>query len=31
FKVDGVPVAFEGHRTSCGAVLIATADRFGTA
>ncbi len=22
--VDGVPVAFEGHRTSCGAALIST-------
>lgn len=22
--IDGVPVAFEGHRTSCGAVLITT-------
>lgn len=22
--IDGVPVAFDGHRTSCGAVLITT-------
>ena len=22
--LDGVPVAFEGHRTSCGATLIST-------
>lgn len=22
--IDGVPVAFEGHRTSCGAALITT-------
>lgn len=22
--LDGVPVAFEGHRTSCGAALIST-------
>jgi uncharacterized Zn-binding protein involved in type VI secretion len=22
--IDGVPVAFEGHRTSCGAMLIST-------
>ncbi len=31
FKVDGVPVAFEGHKTSCGATLIATVVGFGTA
>ncbi|WP_196248092.1 PAAR domain-containing protein, partial [Ralstonia solanacearum] len=30
FKVDGVPVAFEGHKTSCGATLIATVTSFGT-
>ncbi|EAP73446.1 Hypothetical protein RRSL_03411 [Ralstonia solanacearum UW551] len=30
FKVDGVPVAFEGHKTSCGAMLIATVVGFGT-
>jgi uncharacterized Zn-binding protein involved in type VI secretion len=24
-KLDGVAVAFEGHRTSCGARLISTA------
>lgn len=23
--IDGVPVAFDGHRTSCGATLISTA------
>lgn len=22
--IDGVPVAFDGHKTSCGAVLIST-------
>lgn len=22
--IDGVPVAFQGHKTSCGAVLIST-------
>lgn len=22
--IDGVPVAFEGHKTSCGAVLMST-------
>lgn len=26
--VDGVPVAYEGHRTSCGASLISTIDNF---
>lgn len=29
--VDGMPVAYEGHRTSCGAVLIATAAACGKA
>ena len=28
FVVDGLPVAFEGHKTSCGAVLQATAPVF---
>jgi uncharacterized Zn-binding protein involved in type VI secretion len=23
--IDGIPVAFEGHKTSCGATLISTA------
>ena len=23
-SIDGVPVAYEGHRTTCGAVLIST-------
>ncbi|WEF33897.1 PAAR domain-containing protein [Pseudoduganella chitinolytica] len=27
--IDGVPVAFDGHRTSCGATLITTAPRSG--
>lgn len=28
-KIDGIPVAYEGHKTSCGAALIATVDNFG--
>lgn len=27
--IDGVPVAFEGHATSCGAKLISTAPKSG--
>ncbi len=27
--IDGVPVAYEGHKTSCGAELIASAGHFG--
>ncbi|AVR97500.1 PAAR domain-containing protein [Pseudoduganella armeniaca] len=27
--IDGVPVAFDGHRTSCGATLIRTAPGSG--
>ena len=27
--IDGVPVAFEGHKTSCGAVLISTLPEVG--
>ena len=27
--IDGVPVAFEGHKTSCGAVLVSTAGDSG--
>lgn len=26
--IDGIPVAYEGHKTSCGASLIATAQNF---
>lgn len=26
--IDGVPVALEGHRTSCGAVLISSLDEL---
>jgi uncharacterized Zn-binding protein involved in type VI secretion len=26
--IAGVPVAYEGHRTTCGAVLIASTDVF---
>ncbi|AKJ28507.1 PAAR motif family protein [Caldimonas brevitalea] len=28
FTVDGVPVAFDGHKTSCGATLIASLSNF---
>lgn len=28
-KIDGVPVAFEGHATSCGAKLISTVSNSG--
>jgi uncharacterized Zn-binding protein involved in type VI secretion len=28
--VDGVPVAYAGHKTSCGAVLIASTGNLGT-
>lgn len=28
-KAGGKPIAFDGHRTSCGAVLIATAPTSG--
>lgn len=31
FVVEGRAVAFEGHKTSCGAILIATAPNFGYA
>ncbi|MYN43458.1 PAAR domain-containing protein [Pseudoduganella sp. FT93W] len=27
--IDGVPVAFEGHKTSCGAILISTVSSSG--
>ncbi|MEO6920640.1 MAG: PAAR domain-containing protein [Collimonas sp.] len=27
--IDGVPVAFDGHKTSCGAVLISTMPNSG--
>jgi len=27
--IDGVPVAFDGHKTSCGAVLISTVPTSG--
>lgn len=30
-KIDGVSVAYDGHRTSCGATLQATAPAFGRA
>ena len=26
--LDGVPVAYEGHKTTCGAVLVASAGNF---
>ncbi len=26
--IDGIPVAYEGHKTSCGAALIATVPNF---
>ncbi len=26
--IDGIAVAYHGHKTSCGAVLSATADNF---
>lgn len=28
YKVGGIPVAFEGHKTSCGAALQSTLDTF---
>jgi uncharacterized Zn-binding protein involved in type VI secretion len=28
-RIEGRPVAFDGHRTSCGAVLRSTAPRHG--
>ena len=30
-ELDGVPVAFEGHRTSCGARLLASGRALGKA
>jgi uncharacterized Zn-binding protein involved in type VI secretion len=27
--IDGVPVAFDGHKTSCGATLITTMPKSG--
>ena len=27
--IDGIPVAYEGHRTSCGGTLQASLDNFG--
>jgi uncharacterized Zn-binding protein involved in type VI secretion len=27
--IDGIPVAYDGHQTSCGAALIATVGNFG--
>ncbi|MES2741489.1 MAG: PAAR domain-containing protein [Pseudomonadota bacterium] len=29
--IDGIPVAFEGHKTSCGAVLISSVPSSGRA
>ena len=26
--IDGIPVAYEGHKTSCGAVLVSTTTNF---
>ncbi len=28
-KIDGVPVAFDGHKTSCGATLMTTMPKSG--
>lgn len=28
--IDGIPVAYEGHKTTCGATLTATTATFGT-
>lgn len=28
-RIDGVPVAFEGHKTTCGAALISTVSTTG--
>lgn len=28
--VEGVPIAYEGHKTSCGATLMATQEVFAT-
>ena len=27
--IDGVPVAFDGHKTTCGATLMSTVERSG--
>ena len=27
-RIDGIPVAYEGHKTSCGAALIPTVPNF---
>jgi uncharacterized Zn-binding protein involved in type VI secretion len=27
--IDGIAVAYDGHKTTCGATLIATAGNFG--
>ena len=27
--IDGVAVAYEGHKTSCGAILMSSVDNFG--
>ncbi len=27
-KIDGIAVAYDGHKTSCGATLIASAGNF---
>ncbi len=27
--IDGIAVAYEGHKTSCGATLLSTVDNFG--
>ncbi len=27
-RINGIPVAYEGHKTSCGATLIATVPNF---
>jgi uncharacterized Zn-binding protein involved in type VI secretion len=29
--IDGAPVAYEGHKTSCGATLLPTVDNFSLA
>lgn len=29
--IDGIPVAYEGHKTSCGALLMATVSNFSRA
>ena len=31
WTIDGIPVALEGHKTSCGAVLLSTSPNAGRA